>query len=85
MGSTVEMPEIHPALKESLMLIARDKAQKEIADETLRKDIDQFLAKCRDLLHAHLQALPGQLEADPKMVHTVIDAIDDYLNHRSKR
>lgn len=79
------MAEIHPALKESLMLIGRAKSEKEVADATLRKEIDQFLAKCRDLLHAYLQALPGQAEADPRMVHTVIDALDDYLDHRSKR
>jgi len=79
------MGEIHPALQESLILIGKAKAQKEMGDAGLRQATDHFLAVCRDLLHAHLQALPGQPESDPKMVHTVIDAIDDYLNNRSKR
>lgn len=54
-----------------------------ISAATARKDRDLLFATWRDILHEYLQSLPGQREAEPKMVHLVIDSIDEFLR-RSK-
>ena len=54
----------------------------QIADATFRKERDAFLAGCRDHLHYALQ-LVGPI--DPKRIHEVIEKLDDFLNHRSRK
>ncbi len=54
----------------------------QIADATFRKERDAFLAGCRDHLHYALQ-LVGPI--DPQRIHRVINIMDDFLNHRSRK
>jgi hypothetical protein len=53
-----------------------------IADATFRKERDAFIAGCRDHLHYALQQV-GPI--DPKLIHSVINIMDDFLNHRSRK
>ena len=53
-----------------------------IADATFRKERDLFIATCRDHLHYALQQV-GPI--DPARIHSVINIMDDFLNHRSRK
>ena len=53
-----------------------------ISEATFRKDRDAFLAGCRDHLHYVLQQV-GPI--DPQRIHSVINIMDDFLNHRSRK
>ncbi len=54
----------------------------ELSSAQERADRDLFFATCRDSLHAALQEV-GPI--DPKKIHEVIDAIDDFLNRAGGR
>ena len=62
-------------LQDLLVRLVRSEAQ-------FRMDRDRFLAGCRDHLHYVLQQ-PGPV--DLKRIHSVIDIMDDFLNHRSRK
>lgn len=51
-----------------------------IAASTARQVRDQLLATCRDYVHEYLQQMGN---GDPKLLHEVVDALDEYLR-RSK-
>lgn len=55
--------------------------QYEIADATFRKCRDAVVAKWLEMVKAYLDT-PGP--GDPRLLHKVIDTMDDFLNHRSK-
>jgi len=54
----------------------------QLAEAQFRMDRDGFLAGCRDHLHYALQQV-GPI--DPKRIHEVINKLDDFLNHRSRK
>jgi hypothetical protein len=54
-----------------------------IADATFRQKRDALVATWRDWLHYGLQA-PGGIDL-VKTIHAVIDSMDDFLNHRSRK
>ena len=54
----------------------------QLSEAQFRMDRDGFLAGLRDHLHYALQ-LTGPI--DPKRIHEVIDKLDDFLNHRSRK
>ena len=54
----------------------------EISSACERRDRDQFIATCRDALHSALKEV-GPI--DPKKIHEVIDALDDFLNRAGGR
>jgi hypothetical protein len=65
------------SLRDNLVRYEMATASERIAVETKRMERDRFLATCRDVLHSTLKEV-GPI--DPKKIHQVIDAIDDYLN-----
>jgi len=62
-------------LQDLLVRLVRSEAQ-------FRMDRDAFLAGLRDHLHYALQ-LVGPI--DPQRIHKVINVMDDFLNHRSRK
>ena len=72
-GETADA-ELKP-LQELLIRLVRSETQ-------FRMDRDAFLAGCRNHLHYALQ-LVGPI--DPERIHSVINIMDDFLNHRSRK
>ena len=56
--------------------------QYEISSACERRDRDQFIAACRDALHSALKEVGP---VDPRKIHEVIDALDDFLNRAGGR
>jgi hypothetical protein len=54
-----------------------------IADATFRQKRDALVAAWRDWLHYGLQN-PGAIDLI-KSIHAVMDSMDDFLNHRSRK
>jgi hypothetical protein len=56
----------------------------QIAAAEKRQRLDLLVATWSNVLHAWLQAIPGSEEQNPKIVHAVIDSMEQFLI-RSKR
>ncbi len=54
----------------------------EISSAQERQDRDRFIANCRDVLHVALKQV-GPI--DPKLIHAVIDIMDEFLNRAGGR
>lgn len=79
-----EKPDLHPTLKDALMRLSRARTDREMyramGDEAYKKELDTFLVCCRDLIHEAQMEIP----TNNRILHQVQDAIDDFLDHRSK-
>jgi hypothetical protein len=54
-----------------------------IADATFRQKRDALVAAWRDWLHYGMQS-PGAVDMI-STIHSVMDSMDDFLNHRSRK